>query len=253
MSGATGTSPQAQPASWRSVDGERLIALFASLVEPLGRALPAGTEVVLHDHAMVPNSIVAIHGSVSGRKVGDRSNQALLERITAATDESYIAYHVRLPDGRSLRCSAFIIRDLAGAAVATLCINVDTSLWAAVHAIASSMMGDLGGGPSPAPHAATAGTQAEAVGDPPPATASPAGADFVSNMHELAELMITREIEAAGVPLEKMKKAEKLAVVRSLKERGVFMLKDAVHQVASALGVSRFTIYNYLNEIDADD
>ncbi|GAB96287.1 putative transcriptional regulator YheO [Kineosphaera limosa] len=48
-----------------------------------------------------------------------------------------------------------------------------------------------------------------------------------------------------------MQKRHKLAVVGDLKERGFFMLKESVETAASALAVTRFTIYNYLNEIDA--
>ena len=36
----------------------------------------------------------------------------------------------------------------------------------------------------------------------------------------------------------------------SLKGRGFFMLKESVETAAAALGVTRFTIYNYLNVID---
>ena len=47
-----------------------------------------------------------------------------------------------------------------------------------------------------------------------------------------------------------MRKAHKVDAVRSLKRRGFFMLRDAVEMAARALGVTRFTIYNYLNEIE---
>jgi predicted transcriptional regulator YheO len=46
-----------------------------------------------------------------------------------------------------------------------------------------------------------------------------------------------------------MQKKHKVAVVRDLKNRGMFHLRDAVDMVAASLGVTRFTIYNYLNEI----
>ncbi len=36
--------------------------------------------------------------------------------------------------------------------------------------------------------------------------------------------------------------------IRELKERGVFITRGAVDEVASMLGVSRTAIYNYLNE-----
>ena len=37
------------------------------------------------------------------------------------------------------------------------------------------------------------------------------------------------------------------AAVRRLDARGAFQLRRAVEEVADALGVSRFTVYNYLN------
>lgn len=46
----------------RTLDGERLITVFARLVEPIGRALPTSSEVVLHDLSLLPNSIVAVFG-----------------------------------------------------------------------------------------------------------------------------------------------------------------------------------------------
>ena len=52
------------------------------------------------------------------------------------------------------------------------------------------------------------------------------------------------------MPVSLMRKAHKVDAVRSLKRRGFFMLRDAVEMAARALGVTRFTIYNYLNEIE---
>ena len=42
---------------------------------------------------------------------------------------------------------------------------------------------------------------------------------------------------------------EKQRAVRLLDERGAFTLRRAVEQVADAMGVSRITVYNYLNAI----
>ncbi|MEV4432402.1 helix-turn-helix domain-containing protein [Streptomyces sp. NPDC049555] len=50
-----------------------------------------------------------------------------------------------------------------------------------------------------------------------------------------------------GGPLAELDRATKQAVVRSLEARGAFALRHGVETVAAALGVSRFTIYNYLN------
>ncbi|MFF0292093.1 helix-turn-helix domain-containing protein [Kitasatospora sp. NPDC004614] len=50
-----------------------------------------------------------------------------------------------------------------------------------------------------------------------------------------------------GRPLAGLGRTEKQRVVALLEERGAFTVRHGVETVASALGVSRFTVYNYLN------
>ncbi|MER6607823.1 helix-turn-helix domain-containing protein [Streptomyces sp. NPDC000927] len=54
-----------------------------------------------------------------------------------------------------------------------------------------------------------------------------------------------------GMPLSELDRRAKQAVVRSLEARGAFSVRHGVETVASALGVSRFTVYNYLNRENA--
>ncbi|MET7285508.1 helix-turn-helix domain-containing protein [Streptomyces sp. NPDC005573] len=50
-----------------------------------------------------------------------------------------------------------------------------------------------------------------------------------------------------GRPLADLDRRAKQEVVRSLEARGAFTVRHGVETVAAALGVSRFTVYNYLN------
>lgn len=50
-----------------------------------------------------------------------------------------------------------------------------------------------------------------------------------------------------GRPLAELDRRGKQQVVRALEARGAFTLRRGVETVAAALGVSRFTVYNYLN------
>ncbi|MEU6846094.1 helix-turn-helix domain-containing protein [Streptomyces sp. NPDC046716] len=50
-----------------------------------------------------------------------------------------------------------------------------------------------------------------------------------------------------GKPLADLDRKEKQEVVRVLEARGAFSVRHGVETVAGALGVSRFTVYNYLN------
>jgi len=218
----------------RTLDGERLITVFSRLVEPIGRALPSSSEVVLHDLSLLPNSIVAVFGDVTGRRVGDPATDLLLEQAVTGFAEHDLGYETVLSDGRKMRSSTMIIRDVANHPVAALCINTDISAWVTVRQVAEAMIG----GP---PAAAVAAPQA------------PARETFVKDVDELAAYLIHQAVQGAGLPVGKMKKEHKIEVVRQLKARGLFMLREAVEMVADSLEVTRFTIYNYLNELSAQE
>lgn len=59
--------------------------------------------------------------------------------------------------------------------------------------------------------------------------------------------MAEREI---GAPAAEWDRAQKQRVVRMLDERGAFLLRGAVDDIAQIMGVSRITIYNYLNALE---
>ncbi|MFI2615005.1 helix-turn-helix domain-containing protein [Streptomyces sp. NPDC018584] len=54
-----------------------------------------------------------------------------------------------------------------------------------------------------------------------------------------------------GRPLSELDRKAKQEVVRILEARGAFAVRHGVETVAGALGVSRFTVYNYLNRENA--
>lgn len=60
---------------------------------------------------------------------------------------------------------------------------------------------------------------------------------------------IEREL---GMRISDMARADKQFAVRRLDERGVFLLRGAVDDVADLMGVSRVTLYSYLNAIESD-
>lgn len=65
----------------------------------------------------------------------------------------------------------------------------------------------------------------------------------------LRRLMLSVEREL-GKPFHELNREQKQAAVRLLNERGAFLLRRSVEAVADAIGVSRITIYNYLNAIE---
>lgn len=69
-----------------------------------------------------------------------------------------------------------------------------------------------------------------------------------SDLHDMLDRMLLRIEVEMGIPLEDMDRNTKQKVVKVLQERGAFSLRGSVEDVADRLGVSRFTVYNYLND-----
>ena len=72
---------------------------------------------------------------------------------------------------------------------------------------------------------------------------------FAHDISEVMESIVRAELETASKPVSYMQKEDKLAVVEGLENRGIFDVKGSVEYVAERLGVTNFTIYNYLKEI----
>jgi hypothetical protein len=81
------------------------------------------------------------------------------------------------------------------------------------------------------------------------------GADVVAvRLPQLAESLdhILAALERRhGKPLADLDRKTKQEIGRTLEARGAFSVRHGVETVASALGVSRFTVYNYLNRENA--
>jgi hypothetical protein len=73
------------------------------------------------------------------------------------------------------------------------------------------------------------------------------GIRLATALHGALERMIADVERELGAPLAELSREDKQRAVRLLDERGAFTLRKAVEDVADVLGVSRFTVYNYLN------
>jgi predicted transcriptional regulator YheO len=72
-------------------------------------------------------------------------------------------------------------------------------------------------------------------------------------LHDALEGMMRAAERELGSESSEWNREDKQRVVRMLDERGAFLLRGAVDDIATAMGVSRITIYNYLNAINSGD
>ncbi len=72
------------------------------------------------------------------------------------------------------------------------------------------------------------------------------------DLHDALPTLIAEVEHDMGRPCAEMDRSQKQDAVALLNERGAFTLRKSVEDVAEALGVSRFTVYNYLERAEAD-
>jgi hypothetical protein len=68
-------------------------------------------------------------------------------------------------------------------------------------------------------------------------------------LHGALGRMIEQVEDELGARLPDLSREDKQRAVRLLDERGAFLLRRSVDDVADALGVSRITVYNYLHAL----
>ena len=212
---------------------EAQLDFYKRLARALALQFGSGCEVVVHDlEATDPShSIVAIeNGHVTGRKLGDGPSHVVLEALHAGTEqlEDRLAYLTKTADGKILKSSTVFIRDETGRAVGIFALNYDITLLRA--------MGD---------------TIAEVVGTEPSAPREPE--PIVRSVADLLDDLIEQSVELVGTPVALMTKEEKVRAIRYLNDTGAFLITKSGPKVCKYFGISKYTLYNYLDEARATE
>ena len=73
---------------------------------------------------------------------------------------------------------------------------------------------------------------------------------FCDNVDDFLVGMINESIKYVGVPVAHMTRNQKMEGINYLNRRGAFRVKNAATTVAKYYDISRYTLYNYLNDIE---
>ncbi|MET9245945.1 PAS domain-containing protein [Nonomuraea sp. NPDC003709] len=212
-----------------------VVELLGPVIPALAQAMGPKTEAVLHNLTTMPNTIAAIGGTLTGRDIGGPPTDLGLRTFKAGWTEHLIGYRSETADGLVMRSSSIFFHAPSGKSVVCLCVNTDIGDLKRAEEILHAMTA-LAPGAGP-------------MLDTPPGRPAET---FPVSLESLGEGILDNAINGAGVPVDLMKKSHKVAVVEDLNKRGFFTLRGAVDQAAQRLNVSRFTIYNYLNELQAE-
>ncbi|MCK8067541.1 PAS domain-containing protein [Cobetia sp. 1CM21F] len=224
---------------------ERVLQLLAGTVRAVGSVLADNAEIVLHDLRSPKYSIAEIvNAHVTGRKQGDsvlagtRTDKAFINALEES--QELVSYMLDYPtfsrDGNPLRSSTAFYHDRKGKAFAALCINVDN---AGIKSAISVLQGLVGA--------------SVPKRDEPQRLSVSATEPARDNIEDLMrDIINTATALNPGNSRAETKKANLLAV-QQMQEKGIFLIKGGVEKAAGALGVTRYTIYNYLDELKNAD
>lgn len=218
---------------------QEILQILAAAVRSIGSVLPGNTEIVLHDLRNPEFSIAEIaNAHVTGRKKGDsvlaglRKDKAFItaleqsqERVTLLPD-----YETFSRDGTALRSSTAVYRGRDLRPFAALCVNVDNNGIEKARELLQTLSGVKRQNSAPLTEMRDAEQAPDSIED--------LMKEIISNATGLN----------SGGRRADAKKAKMMAV-QQMQERGIFLIKGGVEKAADALGVTRYTIYNYLDEL----
>lgn len=230
--GPTGAAPAALTFTDEQREAaQRLSTVAAQLVPGLAAAMGPRTEVVLHDLTRLPSSIVAVAGDLTGRGLGDPATGLGLQIFRSGCPDDLVGYRSELEDGTTVRSSSLFLRDEHGTALCCLCVNTDVaSLSLARDALAAL-------------------TQVTELSELVDAGGETRPERFPRTVEELTSSILADALARSGVPVDLMRKSHKVAVVAELSRNGFFLMRESVDAAAKVLHVSRYSVYNYLNEL----
>jgi predicted transcriptional regulator YheO len=205
---------------------------YSHLIRSLAAHFGNTTEIALHDlkASDAEHSIVAIeNGFISGRKTGDGPSHIVLEAIRKDPSKlnDRLAYLTKTKDGKILKSSTIYLRDDSGELTGILAINTDITMTLALeqtlHAFNSV--------------------------DEPDQTPEP----ITTNVSDLLDTLISQSISLIGKPTALMNKEEKIRALRFLNDSGAFLITKSGPKVCQVYGISKYTLYSYLDEAKAQD
>ena len=202
------------------------LEMLKQIADALAAPFGPNCEVVIHDlsaqNAEHP-IVYIVNGHVTGRKVGDGASYVVVEQLTTndPAPRDHLAYLTRTPDGKILKSSTLYIRNRRGAVTAIFSINYDVSGLMMIQ----STIGDL------------LSTQDKEQTEP----------ERIINVNHVLDELIEQSVALVGKPVALMNKDDKVRAIRFLNESGAFLVTKSGDKVAKYFGISKYTLYSYID------
>ena len=210
---------------------------YLFLAEFLKQTLGSEFEIVLYDFSNKDNKIIYLaNGHISGRSVENPLDSSPFKYISEQTirDNNYIVSQKGITrNAKVIKSSSFFIKDDNNKFVGMLCINFDGSKYVNLAKKILRLT-----------NMENASIESESLYT----------SEFIENISDsisnVTDDLLDDTLDYSDIPVTHLKQEEKIEIVRKLNEKGVFMLKGAVAEVAEKLQVSEATLYRYIRRVN---
>lgn len=205
------------------------LTVLKQIARDLASEFGPDCEVVIHDLKTndPEHSIVYIvNGHVTNRNVGDGPSNAVFDAIrnknkSGDGPEDHSGYLMKTSDGKVLKCSTSYIRDDDGSLHYVFGINYDitklTMIESALHALVT------------------------------PVNKEEKPKEITHSVNDLLDHLIEESVALVGKPVALMNKEDKVTAIQFLNDSGAFLITKSGDKVASYFGISKYTLYSYID------
>ena len=213
-------------------ESKQILKRYIPFAKTIGNMFGPNCEVVIHDLTTPQSSVIfTFNNHVTGREVGE-SFDHLVNKVLISDEfkEDYLAgYEVQTNDSRTIKSSTTLIRDFKQRVIGAFCINYDMSSMIHLKEMIDTLM------------PTNEKNKQLPINDESKQEAA------IQNVEEITNQLIEQIVINHQHALKKRR--EKIELIRFMDEKGIFLMKGAVEKVAQQLGISKVTVYSYLDEV----
>lgn len=199
----------------------KIVKKYISIVDMIAKTFGDDCEIVIHDLTVPQNSVVyTVNNHVTGREVGQSFEHLVTQVLLSQNfyNDCAANYFYTTPDGRVIKSSTALLKDDNNKVVAAICINIDTKR------IKDKNLDNF---------------EKPIIPE--------MDVEKLTHIMEIVDDLINNILKNRDAKL--LKRCEKVDIVRFMEKKGVFLIKGAIDKVSDKLGVSKVTIYSYIDEI----
>ncbi len=193
-------------------------------------------EVCIHDlqaNDLEHTICYIINGHVSGRKIGDGASKIVLETLEALKKgdnvSDHLGYRTHTSDGRILKSSTIFLKDESGKYRFILGINHDMTNFMNAQSALSNIVENI------------ETTGEDIYGQIP------------LSVNDLLDNLIEQSVKLVGKTPALMTKDEKVKAIKFLQDAGAFLITRSGDKISQFFGISKFTLYSYIDQAKAVD